>query len=54
MTPTTIAAVPDAARDFRVISLVSAAHFVSHYYNLVLPPLFPLVRAEFGVSYVEL
>jgi FSR family fosmidomycin resistance protein-like MFS transporter len=54
MTPTTIAAAPDAARDFRVISLVSSAHFVSHYYNLVLPPLFPLVRAEFGVSYVEL
>jgi len=54
MTPITIAAVPDAARDFRVIFLVSAAHFVSHYYMLVLPPLFPLVRAEFGVSYVEL
>ena len=47
MTPTTVAAVPDAARDFRVISLVCAAHFVSHFYILVLPPLFPLVHAEF-------
>jgi FSR family fosmidomycin resistance protein-like MFS transporter len=54
MTPTTIAAIPHAARDYRVIALVSAAHFVSHYYILVLAPVFPLVRAEFGVSYVEL
>ena len=46
----------DAARptDTRVITLVSAAHFVSHYYILILPPLFLLVRAEFAVSYVEL
>src|SRR5215831_5410304 len=54
MTPTTI--LSDRAResDAKVIALVSAAHFVSHYYILVLPPLFPLVRAEFGVSYIEL
>src|SRR5262249_58800255 len=37
-----------------VTPLVGATHFVSHYYTLTLPPLFPLVRAEFGVSYVEL
>jgi MFS family permease len=33
---------------------VSAAHFVSHYYNLVLPPLFAFVRADYGVSYTKL
>jgi FSR family fosmidomycin resistance protein-like MFS transporter len=41
-------------RDTRVIALVSAAHFVSHFYILLLPPLFPFVRAEYGVSYTEL
>jgi FSR family fosmidomycin resistance protein-like MFS transporter len=54
MTPTTFATDAGSARDTKVITLVSAAHFVSHYYILLLPPLFPLVRAEFGVSYVEL
>ena len=33
---------------------MSAAHFVSHYYILVLPPLFAFIRAEYGVSYTEL
>jgi FSR family fosmidomycin resistance protein-like MFS transporter len=42
------------ARDTRVIGLVSGAHFVSHFYILLLPPLFPFVRAEYGVSYTEL
>lgn len=54
MTPTTIAADVSRAADTRVITLVSAAHFVSHVYILVLPPLFPFVRAEFGVTYTEL
>lgn len=42
------------ASDGRIIGLVSAAHFVSHYYNLVLPPLFAFVRADYGVSYTKL
>jgi len=41
-------------RDIRVISLVSGGHFFSHFYFLVLPPLFPLLKAEFGVSYASL
>src|SRR6266498_304234 len=53
-TPYTLATDAGSARDTKVITLVSAAHFVSHYYILLLPPLFPLVRAEFGVTYVEL
>ena len=39
--------------DVRTIALVSAAHFVSHYYILLLPPLFAFVRADYGVSYTE-
>jgi MFS family permease len=40
--------------DARIIPLVCAAHFVSHFYILVLPPLFPFVRDFYGVSYTEL
>ncbi len=54
MTSTTIGAAPSRADDFRIIGLVGSAHFVSHIYILTLPPLFPFLRAEFGVSYTEL
>jgi MFS family permease len=40
--------------DTRLIGSISAAHFVSHYYILLLPPLFNFVRADYGVSYTEL
>jgi FSR family fosmidomycin resistance protein-like MFS transporter len=42
------------ASDTRVIAGVSAAHFVSHYYLLLLPPLFAFVRAEYDVTYTEI
>jgi MFS family permease len=54
MTSTTLAAAPTRAADFRIIGLVGSAHFVSHVYILILPPLFSLLRAEFDVSYTEL
>jgi MFS transporter, FSR family, fosmidomycin resistance protein len=38
----------------RIVGVVCAAHFVSHYYILLLAPLLPFVRAEYGVSYVEI
>jgi MFS family permease len=38
----------------RVVGVVSAAHFVSHYYILLLAPLLPFVRADYGVSYTEI
>ena len=41
-------------RDARVIGVVGVAHGLSHFFQLVLPPLFPLLRAEFGVSYATL
>ena len=40
--------------DARIIPLVCAAHFVSHFYILVLPPLFPFIREFYNVSYTEL
>jgi MFS family permease len=39
---------------FRVVGAVSAAHFVSHYYIILLAPLLPFVRAEYGVSYTQI
>src|SRR5689334_9333503 len=41
-------------RDAKVIALISAAHFVSHFHVLLLPPIFGPVREAFGVSYIEL
>ena len=41
-------------RDVRIIGLIGSAHFISHFFQLALPPLFPLLRESFGVSYVEL
>ena len=40
--------------DSTVIGLVSVAHGASHFFQLLLPPLFPLIKAEFDVSYAEL
>lgn len=47
-------AAPAGARDRRVVGLISAAHFVSHVYLLLLPPMFALVKADLGVGYAEL
>lgn len=40
--------------DAQVIGLVGLAHGVSHFYHLLLAPLFPWIKAEFGLSYAEL
>ena len=36
------------------LAVVSGGHFLSHFYFLVLPPLFPLLRTEFGLNNTEL
>jgi MFS family permease len=51
MTATTVNSL---SRDARVISLVGIAHGLSHFCQLVLPPLFPFLRSEFEVSYAAL
>jgi MFS family permease len=45
---------PRTSAETRLVTSISAAHFVSHYYILVLPPLFEVIRADYGVSYTEL
>lgn len=42
------------ASHVRIVGAISAAHFVSHYYIILLAPLMPFVRAEYGVSYTEI
>ena len=34
--------------------MVCVGHSLSHFYSLVLPPLFPMLRTEFDVSYAAL
>src|SRR5215470_9630463 len=41
-------------RDVRVIGFVGFAHCLSHLFQLTLAPLFPLIKAEFDVSYATL
>ena len=40
--------------DARVICLIALAHGMSHFYQLLLAPLFPFVKDELGVSYAAL
>ena len=41
-------------RDASVMTLVGLAHYMSHVMQLALPPLFPILHTEFGVSFTEL
>jgi MFS family permease len=41
-------------RDAEVIGLVGIAHLFSHFLQLILAPLFPLLKDEFGVGYAAL
>jgi MFS transporter, FSR family, fosmidomycin resistance protein len=40
--------------DAQVIGLVGIAHAVSHFFHLILAPLFPWIKESFGLSYAEL
>jgi MFS family permease len=42
------------SQDLRTISVVPVAHATSHFFHLLLPPLFPAFMREFGLSYGEL
>ena len=43
-----------ARRDIATISLIGLAHGCSHFFHMLLPPLFPVFIREFGLSYAEL
>ncbi|MDP1900455.1 MAG: MFS transporter [Rubrivivax sp.] len=48
------AVVPTGRSDFTVIGLIGLAHGTSHFFHLLLAPLFPAFIREFGLSYSEL
>lgn len=43
-----------ADRALRTLTGISIAHWVSHFHLLVLPMLFPFLKSQLGVGYVEL
>jgi len=43
-----------ARQDFTVIGLIGLAHGTSHFFHMLLPPLFPVFIRDFGMSYSQL
>jgi MFS family permease len=43
-----------ARTDATVIGLIGLAHGCSHFFHMLLPPLFPTFHREFGLNYAEL
>ena len=54
MSATLPASAPPLGSDVRTISLVAIAHAMSHFLQLFIAPLFPLIKDDFGVSYTAL
>ena len=53
MTTTTVASPHlTPGQDVRIIALVGFAHGVSHFFHLLLPPLFPWLMPEFGLDFM--
>lgn len=48
------AVAPTLRQDVRVIGLIAVAHGLSHFYQLVVAVLFPLIKQDLGVSYAAL
>ncbi len=53
-TPTPPASAVPLRQDARTIGLIGLAHGTSHFFHMLLPPLFPWFISDFGLSYSEL
>jgi MFS transporter, FSR family, fosmidomycin resistance protein len=54
MMSTATAPLPSLRSDAQIIGLVGLAHGTSHFFQLLLPSLFPWIRDAFGLSYAQL
>ena len=45
---------PLSLQEIQVVSLVTAAHFLSHFYQFVLPPVFGLMAVKLNVGFTEM
>lgn len=54
MTAAAAPALPPLRQDAGVIGLVGLAHLISHFSQLLLPPLFPWLKDALGASYLQL
>ena len=41
-------------QDTKILGLIGTGHFLSHFFFLTLPPLFPYLKEAFAVGYTEL
>ena len=41
-------------QDLSTIALIGVAHGTSHFFHMLLPPLFPVFIRDFGLTYAEL
>lgn len=48
-----VTAVANGRREIEAIALVGFGHSVSHFFHLMIPPLFPWLMREFGLSFTE-
>ncbi|MEO8668416.1 MAG: MFS transporter [Bauldia sp.] len=50
----TVAATTLSHHPYRVMGLIGVGHGASHFFHLVVPSLFPLIKLDLGVSYAQL
>lgn len=48
-----VAAVPSGRREIEAIALVGFGHGVSHFFHLMIPPLFPWLMLDFGLNFTQ-
>jgi MFS family permease len=41
-------------KDVEIVSLIGLAHSISHFFHLIIAPLFPWIKVEFSLTYAEL
>lgn len=49
-----VASAVSVRQEVKILGLIGTGHFLSHFYFLTLPPLFPFIKAEFGINYAAL